>query len=46
MSRNGLYMLRGNVPLLAMVKVMPGMIKRLLRFCLSVPTTAFEACFF
>ena len=48
-SRNGLYMLRGNVPLLAMVKAMPGMIKRLATLLLGplfVPTTAFEACFF
>ena len=48
-SRNGLYMLRGNVPLLAMVKAMPGMLKSLATLLLGplfVPTTAFEACFF
>ena len=48
-SRNGLYMLRGNVPLLSMVKAMPGMLKRLATLLLGplfVPTTEFEACFF
>ena len=48
-SRNGLYMLRGDVPLLQMAKAMPGMLKSFVTFLLGplfVPTTRFEECFF
>ena len=48
-SRNGLYMLRGNVPLLRMAKAMPGLLKTVATFLfgpLFVPTTVFEECFF
>ena len=48
-SRNGLFMLRGHVPLLRMAKAMPGWVKRCATFFLGplfVPTTAFQECFF
>jgi 2,4-dienoyl-CoA reductase-like NADH-dependent reductase (Old Yellow Enzyme family) len=48
-SRNGLYMLRGNVPLLRMAKAMPGLLKSAATFLLGplfVPNTVFEEAFF
>ena len=48
-SRNGLYMLRGDVPLLKMAKAMPSMLKSIATFLLGplfVPTVHFEECFF
>lgn len=48
-SRNGFYMLRGNVPFIKMVRAMPGITKSLATLLfgpLFIPKTDYEECFF